>query len=88
MTTKYPEFYTKNEKGNFTGINGWIDVIDLNYAVPAMRSEMITSMKYWIREFDIDGFRCDMARTVPLGLLVGSKIRMRCNKTFILVCGV
>ena len=65
-TTKYPEFYRKDEMGNFTGIHGWIDVIDLNYAMPAMRKEMITSMKYWIRAFDIDGFRCDMARTVPL----------------------
>jgi glycosidase len=65
-TTKYPEFYKKDEKGNFTNIHGWIDVIDLDYAIPEMRREMITSMKFWISEFDIDGLRCDMARTVPL----------------------
>ena len=65
-TTKYPEFYHKDEGGNFTGLHGWIDVIDLNYTIPAMRAEMIASMKHWIHKFDIDGFRCDMARTVPL----------------------
>jgi glycosidase len=65
-TTKFPEFYHKDEGGNFTGLHGWIDVIDLNYTIPAMRAEMIASMKHWIHKFDIDGFRCDMARTVPL----------------------
>jgi len=65
-TTQYPDFYHKDELGNFTGLHGWIDVIDLNYNVPAMRAAMITSMKHWIKAFDIDGFRCDMARTVPL----------------------
>ncbi len=65
-TSKYPQFYHRDTAGNFTGLHGWIDVIDLNYTIPEMRKEMITSMKHWISKFDIDGFRCDMARTVPL----------------------
>jgi glycosidase len=65
-TNKFPHFYHRDTAGNFTGLHGWIDVIDLNYTIPEMRNEMITSMKYWISNFDIDGFRCDMARTVPL----------------------
>lgn len=63
---KNPAWYRKDDKGEFTGLYGWIDVIDLNYEEPAMREEMIRSMVYWIKRFDIDGFRCDMARTVPL----------------------
>lgn len=65
-TLEFPDFYHKNAEGNFTGLHGWIDVIDLNYEIPEMRKEMIRSMKHWIISFDIDGFRCDMARTVPL----------------------
>jgi glycosidase len=38
-----------------------------------MRAEMIQSMKYWIGEYDIDGFRCDMARTVPLDFWVEAR---------------
>ena len=45
-TTKYAEFYRKDEKGNFTDMHGWIDVIDLDYAIPEMCWEIITSMKY------------------------------------------
>lgn len=41
-------------------------MIDLNYQSTAMRTAMIVAMQYWIRECDIDGFRCDMAHLVPL----------------------
>jgi glycosidase len=72
-TVKYPEWYRKDDKGDFTDIYGWIDVIDLNYEVPALREEMIRSMIYWIKEFDIDGFRCDMARTVPMDFWIEAR---------------
>jgi glycosidase len=31
-----------------------------------MRRAMIEAMQFWVKEFDIDGFRCDMAHLVPL----------------------
>ncbi|MES2005353.1 MAG: alpha-amylase family glycosyl hydrolase [Bacteroidota bacterium] len=65
-TSEHPEWYVKDAKGNFTEINGWNDVIDLNYNSSDMRMAMIDAMKYWVRECDIDGFRCDMAHLVPL----------------------
>ena len=65
-TIKYPGWYRKDAEGKFTELYGWIDVIDLDYDIPEMRMEMIRSMKHWIARYDIDGFRCDMARTVPL----------------------
>ncbi|MEO5592604.1 MAG: alpha-amylase family glycosyl hydrolase [Chitinophagaceae bacterium] len=72
-TTKYPGWYHKDDKGNFTDLHGWVDVIDLNYTIPEMRLEMIQSMQYWVREFDIDGFRCDMARTVPIDFWIEAR---------------
>jgi glycosidase len=72
-TVQYPDWYRKDEQGNFTELYGWVDVIDLNYTIPEMRLEMIRSMKHWIREYDIDGFRCDMARTVPLDFWVEAR---------------
>ena len=72
-TKAYPSWYRKDEQGNFTDIYGWVDVIDLNYEVPEMRVEMIRSMIHWIKEYDIDGFRCDMARTVPIDFWVESR---------------
>ena len=31
-----------------------------------MRQAMIDAMAYWVREVDVDGFRCDVAGLVPL----------------------
>jgi glycosidase len=72
-TAQYPDWYRKDEEGNFTEIYGWVDVIDLNYTIPEMRLEMIRSMKHWIKEYDIDGFRCDMARTIPLDFWIEAR---------------
>lgn len=72
-TQAFPNWYRKDEKGNFTDLYGWVDVIDLNYEIPEMRAEMIRSMIHWIKEFDIDGFRCDMARTVPVDFWVEAR---------------
>lgn len=63
----HPEWYTKDANGNITdpvGM-GWPDVADLNYDNKELWAEMIDCMKYWVVEFDIDGFRCDYASGVP-----------------------
>ena len=70
---EHPEFYLKNDKGEITDpINhrtgkswGWTDVADLDYNNKKMQKAMTNAMKYWIEEFDIDGFRIDQAYAVP-----------------------
>lgn len=71
---EHPEFYTKNEKGEIidpinpeTGKTwGWTDVADLNYDNQDLRNEMTNDMLHWIKNENIDGFRCDVAGNVPL----------------------
>lgn len=65
-TKTNPAFYKINHEGHFYDAHGWDDVIDLNYSNPHLRTAMIESMKYWIDECDIDGFRCDMAMLTPV----------------------
>ncbi len=43
----------------------WTDARKLNYKNASLADSMIASMKYWITETDIDGFRCDVAPGVP-----------------------
>ena len=43
----------------------WADVTQLNYDTPALRDAMIAAMQFWVREIDLDGFRCDVAGEVP-----------------------
>jgi len=67
MADEHPEWYTKNDEGNFQPPPGtnWDDVIDLDYNNDNLRAYMTAAMKYWIREVNIDGFRCDVAGMVP-----------------------
>ncbi|MDQ2752351.1 MAG: alpha-amylase family glycosyl hydrolase, partial [Bacteroidota bacterium] len=74
----YPDWYKKDDHGNFTEANGWVDVIDLNYDNKDMRAAMIAAMKFWISEANIDGFRCDMAHLVPLDFW--QEARTECDK--------
>ncbi|MEP6514207.1 MAG: alpha-amylase family glycosyl hydrolase, partial [Parafilimonas sp.] len=75
---EHADWYIKNEEGNFTEENNWIDVIDLNYENNDMRAAMIDAMKFWIENCDIDGFRCDMAHLVPLDFWRDA--RKQCDK--------
>ncbi|MFT4024876.1 MAG: alpha-amylase family glycosyl hydrolase [Flavihumibacter sp.] len=72
-TKTNPDFFKKNDRGEFYDTNGWEDVIDLDYSNPAMRQAMIDAMDFWVRETDIDGFRCDMAMLVPLDFWVAAR---------------
>jgi glycosidase len=63
---QHPDWYIRNEKGEIQSQFDWSDVAKLNFENQAMRAAMIEDMKYWVREFDIDGFRCDVAFLVPV----------------------
>lgn len=43
----------------------WSDTAKLNYAEEGVWQGQIESMKFWVMEHAVDGFRCDMAMLVP-----------------------
>ncbi|MFM1916179.1 MAG: hypothetical protein RLZZ531_1848 [Bacteroidota bacterium] len=73
------DWYTLDSTGNVQPTIGtdWYDVADLNYENPEMRMEMIKSMKYWLTEAEIDGFRCDVAGWVPLDFWMKARTELQ-----------
>jgi alpha-amylase len=65
-TQTNPEFFKRDAEHKFYDTHGWHDVIDLNYYDHNMRNRMIDAMGFWVKQCDIDGFRCDMCHLVPL----------------------
>lgn len=66
LITEHPEFYKKNEKGEIIPpVPDWADVAGLDYEKPAVRKYIIENFKSWIRDYDLDGFRCDVALFIP-----------------------
>lgn len=46
------------------GISSWIDTAQIDYSNLKLRKRMIEIEKRWVEEFDVDGFRVDMAYLV------------------------
>ena len=61
----HPDFYKHDQAGHITSPYDWTDVAALDYSSPALRRYMTAMLVYWIKEFDLDGFRCDVAFEVP-----------------------
>lgn len=76
-----PEYYTqKNGEVIHPEGTDWTDVADLNYDNAGMRKEMIEDMKYWVAEEGVDGFRCDVAGSVPIDFWEEAIPQLRAEK--------
>lgn len=67
-----PDFYFRNARGQPSvprdpdgKLTDWTDVVQLDYGNPDLRREMIATMRWWLEEFDVDGFRVDVAGFLP-----------------------
>lgn len=66
LMKEHPGWFIRDKKGHFTReVEEWSDVTDFNYDNPQMREYMLETLLFWIEEFDIDGYRCDVAGMVP-----------------------
>lgn len=66
LTKAHPEFYVRDNKGAITQAGPWADVAQLDYGKPGQWNQplwnyMRDAMQFWLRDFGVDGFRCDVA---------------------------
>jgi cyclomaltodextrinase / maltogenic alpha-amylase / neopullulanase len=61
----HPDFYKKDAQGHITYPHDWTDVAWLDYSNPKLRQYMLDMLVYWIKDFDLDGYRCDAASELP-----------------------
>jgi glycosidase len=77
---EHPNWFAQDASGNFTERNGWDDVVDLNFDNALMCAALIDAMAYWVNQFNIDGFRCDMAHLVPLDFWIEARTNLEKTK--------
>ena len=66
-TRTNPEYYKKDpQTGTFKAASGMDDIIELDFKNTQLVQAMIEAMQFWVKRFDIDGFRCDLAFWVEL----------------------
>ncbi len=68
LAKDHPEWYTKTPEGHFqpTPWYDWDDIIDFDFNNPELRKYMTDVLKYWVKETNIDGYRCDVAGFIPV----------------------
>jgi hypothetical protein len=62
----HPEFYRKGKDGKIVQAGPWKPMAQLDYGNRAVWEYMYEARKFWITEFGVDGFREDVAASVPL----------------------
>ncbi|MBE0650774.1 MAG: alpha-glucosidase C-terminal domain-containing protein [Bacteroidales bacterium] len=61
----HPSWYVRDNSGTIQSPNGYTDIAELNYQSQEMKDTIISNMKYWVKNANIDGFRCDFADFAP-----------------------
>ena len=74
LITEHPDFVTRDENGNVK--SGEWCFPALNFENPELREHLHQNMEYFIREFDADGFRCDVCDMVPLDFWEAARPRL------------
>lgn len=80
------DYYAEKDGVRPYSPEGWNDVVQLDFSNSAMRTAMIEAMKYWVKEFDIDGYRCDAATFVPLSFWREARTQVDAIKNIYWLC--
>lgn len=82
----HPEFYKQDANGKvIPPVPEWTDVAGLNYANPKLREYMINMLKFWLTEYDVDGYRCDVAHMVPADFWEQARVELEKVKPEVLL---
>ncbi|MCB2156690.1 alpha-glucosidase C-terminal domain-containing protein [bacterium] len=66
LTREHPDWFIRNEEGKMTASNpDWYDIVDLDWDNHEVWEYCAEMMEYWVRDLDIDGYRCDVASLMP-----------------------
>ena len=64
LVSRHPDFYVHNRAGRI--VRNQFGFSELDYSVPALRSYIIESTKFWARSAGFDGCRGDLATAIPV----------------------
>ncbi|HVU35020.1 MAG TPA: alpha-amylase family glycosyl hydrolase [Opitutaceae bacterium] len=79
LAKEHPDYYVHDAKGAFVPPVGtdWTDVIQLDFSNPGVLDYEARAMAHWVRDFGVDGFRCDFATGLPTTLWDKLTARLR-----------
>lgn len=76
FVTEHPEYYKKDSTGKMISPFDWTDVVQFDYRNKELRNWMVENLKFWLKEADIDGYRCDVAGMVPTDFWDSARVEL------------
>ncbi|MFH0882056.1 MAG: alpha-amylase family glycosyl hydrolase, partial [bacterium] len=66
LMADHPDWWMCDSTGAFAReVADWADVTDWNYDNDEACAYLQSALEFWVREYDVDGYRCDVAGMVP-----------------------
>ena len=78
-----PDWYQNIDKD--IDASGRTDVIALDYSQKPLWTAMIQAMQYWVKEADVDGFRCEAVNLLPLKFWQQVRAKLDAHKRMFMV---
>lgn len=75
---EHPDFVLRDENGGFQ-LGEWAFPLH-DFDNPRLRDYLWDNMTYWVREFDVDGYRCDVGSAIPLSFWEEGRRRLEAIK--------
>ena len=75
---EHPDWVLRDENGDFV-LGEWAFPIH-DFKQPALREYLLENMVHWVRDFDVDGFRCDVGAIIPLDFWEEGRRRLEAIK--------
>ena len=72
----HPDFYKHDAQGKVLSPYDWTDVAALDYTNPQLRRYMTDMLLYWVKDFKLDGFRCDAAAEIPTDFWENARVEL------------
>jgi cyclomaltodextrinase / maltogenic alpha-amylase / neopullulanase len=66
IITEHPEYFVHDSLGKICYAYVWKWMAQFDYSKKETRDFMLSVMKYWVEEFDVDGYRMDCSWAPPL----------------------
>jgi|GEM_PF-502978 len=57
----YYDYYDRDAQGNYTYYYDWLSLPNVNYDNLEVWDYFIDMCKFWVEQYDVDGYRCDVA---------------------------
>lgn len=87
LIPQYPGRYTPGEKGNPDLNLNRNDASQPDYNRKEVRKALVDAMRFWVQEYDIDGFCCAVAGEVPTGFWERARTELQPIKPLFMIAG-